>query len=36
LSLSSSFKNAEEIEAAERLIWSNIENFISTYQRNFY
>jgi hypothetical protein len=36
LSLSSSFKNAEEIEAAERLIWSNIENFISTYRRNFY
>ena len=36
LSLSSSFKNAEEIEAAERPIWSNIENFISTYRRNFY
>ena len=32
LSLSSSFKNAEEIETAENLIWSNIENFISTYQ----
>jgi hypothetical protein len=28
LSLSSSFKNAGEVDAAERLIWSNIENFI--------
>jgi len=28
LSLSSSFKNAGEIEAAEKLIWANIENFI--------
>ena len=36
LSLSSSFKNAGEIDAAEKLIWSNIENFISTYRRNFY
>ncbi|PKN52071.1 MAG: hypothetical protein CVU55_08425 [Deltaproteobacteria bacterium HGW-Deltaproteobacteria-13] len=35
LSLSSSFKNAAELEAAEGLIWSNIGNFISTYQRYF-
>jgi hypothetical protein len=33
LSLSSSFKNAEEIEAAENMIWANIENFVSTYKR---
>jgi hypothetical protein len=33
LSLSSSFKNAGELEAGEGLIWSNIENFVSTYQR---
>jgi hypothetical protein len=36
LSLSSSFKNAGDIEAAEKLIWANIEKFISTYRRNFY
>ncbi len=35
LSLSSSFKNAGELEEAERLIWSNIENFITTYQRYY-
>jgi hypothetical protein len=28
LSFSSSFENVEEIETAERLIWSNIEKFI--------
>jgi hypothetical protein len=33
LSLSSSFKNAEEIEAAEKLVWSNIESFVFTYKR---
>jgi hypothetical protein len=32
LSLSSLFKDAKEIEAAENLLWSNIEKFISTYQ----
>ena len=36
LSLSSSFINAGEIEAAENLIWANIENFIPTYRLNFY
>jgi hypothetical protein len=35
LSLSSSFKNAGELEEAEGLIWSNIENFITTYQRYY-
>lgn len=34
LSLCSSFKNAGEIEAAENLIWSNIEKFVSTYRHN--
>lgn len=33
LSLSSSFNNAEDIDAAEDMIWSNIENFVSTYKR---
>jgi hypothetical protein len=28
LSFSSSFKNTEELEEAERLIWSNIESFV--------
>ena len=32
LSLSSLFKDAKEIEAAEKLVWSNIEKFISTYR----
>ena len=32
LSLSSCFNQAEEIAQAERLVWSNIERFISTYQ----
>jgi hypothetical protein len=32
LSLSSCFNQAEEIEQAEKLVWSNIEKFISTYQ----
>ncbi len=35
LSLSSEFKNAQEIELAEKLISSNIENFIATYQSAF-
>jgi hypothetical protein len=35
LSLSSVFKSAEEIEEAESLISSNIDNFIHTYQRIF-
>ncbi|MGD0279876.1 MAG: hypothetical protein ABSC11_11280 [Smithella sp.] len=35
LSLSSSFKNSGELEAGERLIWSNIENFVSTYRRYY-
>lgn len=35
LSLSSIFKNAQEIELAEQLIWSNIKNFVDTYQRIF-
>lgn len=33
LSLCSSFKNAEELEAAESMIWSNIENFVSVCKR---
>lgn len=32
LSLSSCFNQAEEIAQAEKLVWSNIEKFISTYQ----
>ena len=36
LSLSSEFKNAGEVETAEKLIWVNIEKFIATYKRNFY
>jgi len=35
LSLSSVFKNAKEIEEAESLILSNIDNFIHTYERVF-
>ena len=35
LSLCSSFENAEELEAAEGMIWSNIESFITTYQRYY-
>jgi len=35
LSLSSSFKNTEEIDEAEMMIWSNIEKFVSTYKREF-
>ena len=35
LSLSSAFKNAQEIELAEKLIWSNIQNFTDTYQSAF-
>jgi hypothetical protein len=35
LSLSSSFQNAAQIEAAESLVWSNIESFISAYRRHF-
>jgi hypothetical protein len=35
LSLSSEFKNAQEIELAEKLVSLNIENFISTYQSAF-
>jgi hypothetical protein len=35
LSLSSSFKNAEELDAAEAMIWSNIEKFITTYRRYY-
>jgi len=35
LSLSSAFKNVQEIELAEKLVSSNIENFISTYQSAF-
>ena len=33
LSLSSSFKNAGEIEQAQKIIWSNIDNFVAEYQR---
>jgi hypothetical protein len=36
LSFSSSFKNAEELDAAGKIIWSNIEKFISTYPRILY
>ena len=35
LSLSSSFQNDAQIDAAEKLVWGNIENFISAYQRHF-
>lgn len=34
LSLCSSFKNAVELETAEKIIWSNIEQFISVYRQN--
>ena len=34
LSLCSSFKNASELAAAEGMIWSNMETFISTYRGN--
>ena len=34
LSLSSSFKSAGEIEAAEKMIWANIENFIVRFAEN--
>lgn len=33
LSLSSTFETAEQLAEAERLIWSNIENFVSAYNR---
>jgi hypothetical protein len=35
LSLSSSFKKAGELDEAQRLIWSNIDKFITTYQRHY-
>jgi len=35
LSFSSSFKSVQEIEAAEDLVWSNIDKFITTYQLYF-
>jgi hypothetical protein len=35
LSLSSSFNNAEEIVQAEKMIWLNIEKFLSASRRNF-
>jgi hypothetical protein len=35
MSLSSSFNNAAEIDQAQNLIWSNIEEFLSTYRRFF-
>jgi len=34
LSLCSSFKNAAELEAAEKMIWENIEGFITAYGQN--
>jgi hypothetical protein len=34
LSLSSSFQTATEIDAAEKMVWSNIEKMILTYHRN--
>jgi hypothetical protein len=30
-----SFNNAPEIEQAQNMIWSNIEKFLSAYQRHF-
>jgi hypothetical protein len=35
LSLSSCFNHRDEIEQAEKLLWSNLEKFISTYHRTF-
>jgi hypothetical protein len=35
LSLSTSFQNTSEIDAAESLIWLNIESFISVYRSHF-
>ncbi|MDD4355915.1 MAG: hypothetical protein PHN98_01585 [Smithellaceae bacterium] len=35
LSLSSEFQNGDEIEAAEKMVWKNIESFVSIYQDNF-
>ena len=35
LSLSSCFNQSEEIAQAEKLVWSNIEKFISTYQHYY-
>ncbi len=34
LSLSSSFENAQELEKAERMIWDNIEHFVSVCRKN--
>jgi hypothetical protein len=34
LSLCSSFKNAEELEAAEEMIWANIESFVVSQAEN--
>ena len=34
-SLSSSFQDAAQIEAAEKLVWSNIESFVLAYLRHF-
>ena len=35
LSLSSSFQNAAQIDAAEKLVWSNIEKLVSAYHSHF-
>lgn len=33
MSLSSTFRNAEEVSKAERLVWENVVKFITSYQR---
>jgi hypothetical protein len=35
LSLSSEFSNADQLDAAERMIWGNIEEFVSRYHKLF-
>ena len=35
LSLSSEFQNGDELEAAEKMVWNNIEAFVSRYQDIF-
>ena len=35
LSLSSTFKNAQEVDAAERLIMGNVRQFVAAYQKHF-
>jgi hypothetical protein len=34
LSLSSTFEDAGQLEAAEKMVWGNIEKFVSAYNRS--